>query len=187
MSMRIGDGKGKNGDASVSSVQRLNVSAKTGPRQFYASRDFSLSFNAVYDDLTVAAGEYSAYLKNTSSTRNLFINHVEFHSAENVKWKVWEVSGTAASGETVAPSNMNLGSGIPAEAIAMSGNTAITGLTQVKQIGSHRSEALSDSSMDYDGVLILTPGKAIAIEYDTGTTGICSHDIFFWYEGIGDS
>ena len=185
MSIRIADGKGKNGDCSVSSVQRLNVSAKTGPRYFYASRDFGLGFNAVYDSQTVAAGEYSAYLKNDSTTRNMFINHIEFHAAENVKWKVWEVSGTAASGETVTPANLNLASGIPAEATAMAGDTAITGLTQVKQIGSHRSEALSDSGMDYEGALILGPGKAIAIEYDTGTTGLCSHDIFFWYEDIG--
>jgi hypothetical protein len=185
--MKIEDGKGKNGDASVSSVQRLNVSAKNAPRYFYASRDFGQCFNAVYDNQTVATGEYSAYLKNTSTTRNLFINHMEFHAVESVKWKIWEVSGTAAAGEDVTPSNFNLASGQPAEATAMAGDTAITGLTQVKQIGSHRSEALSDSAMDFEGALILGPGKAIAIEYDTGTTGICSHDIFFWYEAIGAS
>ena len=185
--MKIEDGKGKNGDASVSTVQRLNVSAKTAPRYFYASRDFGLAFNAVFDNLTVAATEYSAYLKNTSSTRNLFVGRIEFHSVEPVKWKIWEVSGTAAAGEVVTPSNFNLASGIPAEATAMSGDTAITGLTTIKQVGSHRSEALSDSGMDFEGALVLGPGKAIAIEYDTGTTGICSHDLFFWYEDLGAS
>jgi hypothetical protein len=183
----IDDGKGKNGKASVSVVQRLNVSAKTAPRYFYQSRDFGLAFNAVYDNLTVAAGEYSMYLRNDSTTRNLFIGHIEFHSVESVKWKIWEVSGTAAAGEVVTASNLNLASGIPAEVTCMSGDTAITGLTQVKQIGSHRSEALSESEMEYSGSLILGPGKAIAVEYDTGTTGICSHDCFFWYETIGAS
>ena len=187
MSIRIGDGKGKNGDMSVSSVQRGNVSAKTAPRRFYASRDFGLAFNSVYDNQTVAAGEYSAYLKNTSTTRNLFVGDIEFHSVEAVKWKVWEVSGTAAAGEVVTPSNFNLASGIPAEATSMAGDTAITGLTTIKQLGSHRSEALGDSRMSFDGALILGPGKAIAIEYDTGTTGICSHDISFWYEDLGAS
>ena len=185
--MKIEDGRGKNGDASVSIVQRLNVSSKTAPRWFYSSRDFGLSFNAVYDGLTVAATEYSAYLKNDSATRNLFVGTIEFHSAEAVKWKIWEVTGTAASGASVTPSNFNLASGIPAEATAMSGDTAITGLTTVKQLGSHRSQALGDSDMDFEGALILGPGKAIAIEYDTGTTGICSHDIFFWYEDLGAS
>ena len=185
--MKIEDGKGKNGDASVSTVQRLNVSSKTAPRYYYASRDFGQAFNSVYDNLTVAAGEYSASLKNTSTTRNLFVGHIEFHSAENVKWKIWEVTGTAASGETITPSNFNLASGQPAEADAMSGDTAITGLTTVKQIGSHRSQASGESSMGFEGALLLGPGKAIAIEYDAGTTGLCSHDVFFWYEEIGAS
>ena len=185
--MKIEDGKGSGRQASVSSVQRLNVSSKTQPRIFYASRDFGLAFNAVYDGITCAAGDYSAYLKNTSTTRNLFISTVEFHSVESVKWKIWQVTGTAASGETVEPTELNLSKGITAEAIAMAGDTAITGLTAAAQVGSHRSPALGDSEMDFQGALILGPGDAIAIEYDTGTTGLCSHDLYFWYEEIGAS
>ena len=185
--MKIEDGKGSGRQASVSSVQRLNVSAKTAPRMFYASRDFGLAYNAVYDGITAAAGEYTAYLKNTSTTRNLFISEIEFHSFEAVKWKIWSVTGTAAAGESVEPAELNLSKGITAEATAMAGNTAITGLTTVAQIGSHRSAALEDSDMNFQGSLVLGPGDAIAIEYDAGTSGICSHDIFFWYEGLNDS
>ena len=183
--MKIEDGKGKNGDASVSDVQRLNVSAKTQPRIFYVSRDDGGAYNAVYDDITAAAGEYTMYLKNTSSTRNIHIADIEFHSVENVKWKVWSVSGTAAAGETVTPSELNLSKGIPADCIAMAGNTAITGLSTVAQLGSHRSQANGDSDMMFEGALILGPGNAIAVEYDAGTSGICSHDCFFWFEDIG--
>ena len=183
----IEDGKGKNGKASVSSVQRLNVSSKTGLRHFYASRDFGLAYNAVYDNITSAAGEYTAYLKNTSTTRNLFVSQIEFHSAEDVKWKIWSVSGTAAAGEVVTASEMNLSKNIPAEASCMAGDTAITGLTAISQIGSHRSQANGDSGMNFGGSLILGPSDAIAIEYDAGTGGLCSHDLFFWFEDIGAS
>jgi len=183
----IEDGKGKNGKMSVSTTQRGNVSAKTAPRKFYASRDDGLAYNAVYDPMTMAAGEYSAYLKNTSSTRNLFVSQIEFHSVESVKWKIWSVSGTAASGTAVVPTELNLSKGIAAEAVAMHGDTAITGLTTIVQVGSHRSQALSDSGMNFEGALILGPGDAIAIEYDTGTAGICSHDIFMWFEDLGAS
>ena len=116
--MRIEDGKGKNGSASVSVVQRLNVSSKTQGRSFYASRDFGQAFNTVYDEITAAAGDYTAYLKNISPTRNMFVRSIEFHSVENVKWKVWSVTGDAASGAVVVPSNINLASGLSAEAIA---------------------------------------------------------------------
>lgn len=183
----IEDGKGSGRKASVSSVQRLNVSAKTAPRYFYASRDFGLAYNAVYDGITAAANDYTAYLKNTSSTRNLFINHIEFHSVEAVKWKIWTVTGTAAAGEAVTPTPFNVSKSITAEATAMAGDTAITGLTTVAQIGSHRTEATSEAGMHFEGALILGPGDAVAVEYDTGTTGICSHDIFFWFEDIGAS
>jgi len=182
---KIQDGKGKNGDMSVSSSQRGNVSAKTARRKFYVSRDDGRAFNAVYDPVTAAAGEYTAYLKNTSTSRNLHISIVEFHSVEAVKWRVWSVSGTAAAGESVTPTNLNLSSNIPAEAVCMAGDTAITGLTAIAQIGSHRTPALGDSEMDFEGALILGPSDAIAIEYDTGTGGLCSHDLFFWFESIG--
>lgn len=185
--MRIEDGKGKNGAASVSAVQRLNVSSKTAPRKFYASRDFGLAYNAVYDEMTAASGDYVAYLKNTSTDSNLFVDHIEFHSVENVKWKIWETTGTAASGTAITPTELFVGRGIPADVSAMSGDTAITGLTVSNQLGTHRSQALSDSAMNYAGSLILSPSRAMVIEYDTGTTGLCSIDIHFFFEKIGQT
>ena len=183
----IEDGKGKNGKASVSSVQRLNVSSKNADRMFYAARDFGLAYNAVYDSITATTGDYTAYLKNTSSTRNLFISQIEFHSINATKWKIWVVTGTAAAGESVTPTPMNVSKSIIAEATAMAGNTSITGLTTVAQIGSHRNTATGDSAMNFGGALILGPGDAIAIECDTGTDGLVSHDLFFWYEDLGAS
>jgi len=184
----IDDGKGSGRKASVSSVQRLNVSGKDANRMFYASRDFGSSYNMVCESGSVAAGAYSAYLKNTSSTQNLFVSEIEFHSVENTKWKIWSVTGTAAGGTANAGAELNLGKNIPAPISGMdsSGGT-ITGLTQVTQIGSHRNTALGDSGMNFAGVLILGPGDAIGIEMDTGTTGIVSHDLFFWMEDIGAS
>jgi hypothetical protein len=182
----IDDGKGKNGKASVSSVQRLNVSSKNADRIFYASRDFGSAYNLVVEGGSTAAGAYSCYMKNTSSTQNLFISNIEFHSVENTKWKIWEVTGAAAGGTTNIPAEMNIGKNIPAPVSAMDNSGgAITGLTQVTQLGSHRNTALGDSEMDFGGMLILGAGDAIALEMDTGTTGLVSHDFFFWMEDIG--
>ena len=109
--MKIEDGKGKNGDCSVSTAQRLNVSAKTRDRMFYISRDDEQAFNAVMPTFNGVAGNYVFYLKNTSSTKNLFLHSLEYHSVENVQWKVWNVTGTAAAGTAITPTNLNLGSG----------------------------------------------------------------------------
>jgi hypothetical protein len=187
--MKIEDGKGKNGDMSVSVAQRGNVSSKNAARIFYISRDDSLAFNAIsIGDNDYADGEFCMYLKNTSATRNIMIQHIEFHSVDATRFIISEVTGTAAGGTVITPSNLNLASGIPGEATAMGGGAAITGLTVVKVVGTHRTTALSESEMSYEGALILGPGNAIAVEKDTeysGTTGIVEIDVFFHFETIG--
>lgn len=184
--MKIEDGKGKNGDASVSSVQRLNVSAKTAPRPMYSARDEGLSYSAIYH-FTAAAGDHVAYLKNSSSTRNLFIGDISFGGVNSVLWKGFFCTGTAASGETVTPTPTNKSKNIPAEAVAMAGDTAITGLTTGAEFSTRRSPAGGTEEENFDGSLMLGPGDAIVIEYDAGTTGIGEVDIHIHYEDLGAS
>lgn len=185
----IEDGKGSGRKASVSYVQRLNVSAKEAGRIFYASRDFGQAYNMAFDgSATTASGDYTFYLKNTSTTDNLFVSTIEFHSVENTKWKIWSVTGTAAGGTTVTPSGLNLSKAIPAAVSGMSNSGgSITGLTTVNLLGTHRNTALGDSEMDFQGALMLGPGDAIVLEMDNGTTGLVSHDCFLWFEPIGAS
>ena len=183
--MKIEDGKGKNGDASVSAAQRLNVSAKTRARLFYISRDDELAFNAIMPSFSAAAGDYVFYLKNTSSTKNLYLHSLEYHSLQAVHWKVFQVTGTAAGGTVITPSNLNLGSGRTPETTCMGGGATITGLTIGVQIGTHRTQAAGESEMNWGEGLILAPNSAIAVEYDTGTTGLCEIDCIFHFETIG--
>lgn len=185
--MKIEDGKGKNGDASVSSVQRLNVSAKSKPRLFYISRDDGLAFNSVMPTFSAAAGNYVAYLKNTSADKNIMIDDVEFHSLNAVHWLIHVCTGTAAGGTVITPTNINLGSGRTAEATAMGGGATITGLTTGAVLGSHRTVAGGDAHMGWGGGLILAPNTAIVIEYEAGTTGLCEIDLLFHYETVGAS
>ena len=183
--MKIEDGKGKNGDCSVSAVQRLNVSAKTRDRLFYISRDDEQAYNAVMPSFSAAAGEYVFYIKNISSSRNLYMHSLEYHSVQAVHWKVHSCTGTAAGGTVITPSNLNLGSGRSAEATCMGGTATITGLTLTAQIGTHRTEALGESGMNFGNGLILAPNTAIVVEYDSGTTGLCEIDCIFHFETIG--
>ena len=185
--MKIEDGKGSGRQASVSNVQRLNVSAKTQSRIFYATRDFGLGFVAVYDPISAVAGDHIVYLKNSSTTKNLFITNVELSSVEAAVFKTFGVTGTAASGELITPANLNRSSNLNAEATCMRGDTAITGLTTDNLLGISRNSANGETDEDYKGALILGPNDAIVIEYDSGTAGSCSASIFFWYENIGAS
>jgi len=179
--MIIEDGKGKNGSASVSQAQRLNVSAKSNPRVAYVSRDSGKAFRATFFGAG-AADDYIAYLKNASAVDDLYIDEITLGGVESILWKIAKVNGTAGAGAAVTPVNLNFKSGLPAAATAMNGDTPITGLTAVGLVGIKRSRALESASFKLDSAVILGPGDALAIEYDTGTSGVYDADILFHYE-----
>ena len=183
----IEDGGGSGRKATVSQAHRLNVSAKTNPRIFYSSRDDQKAYNAIMPAFSAAAGQYVFYLQNSSTTDNIFIKTITFNSVQAVLWKIWEVSGTAAAGTSISPANLNLSSGLLSSTVTMGGGATITGLTEVKQVATNRTEATGRSEMNFENALILGPNKAIAIEYDTGTTGLCEIECFYHFEPIGFS
>ena len=182
--MIIEDGKGAGKSASVSTVNRLNVSAKANPRSFYISRDDGLAFNLVSVAASIAAGEYLIYFKNISPTRNAYIEQIHFGAANDVLWKAWAVTGTAAGGNPIASVNLNLSSGRVAEETSR-GEGSITGLATNGIIDVDRTLSGTHGVMDTKDVLILGPGDAIALEYDTGTTGAAEASLEYHYETIG--
>jgi len=175
----IQDGTGKSYGAKVDGTFRLYTDSRTSANIFFVSRDNKQAYNSISTVASAAAGEYVLYLKNDNAM-DLFVEHIEYHSEQSVRWKVWEVTGTA-SGGTITPSNVNLGSSNAAEVTCV-GNQSITGLTTVKQIGTHRTQAEGEGEMGFGGALIIPTSKAIAIEYDGGTTGDCEIDLFFYFQ-----
>jgi hypothetical protein len=184
----IQDGGGSGRQATVSTFRRLNVSAKTNPRLFYASRDEAQTYNCISELSGATSGSYVFYLKNDSQDSNLFVQHIEFHSENAARWNIWHVNGTPA-GYEISPSNLNLGSGNLSDTTSYGGDEsdksqAVTGLSNIKRIGIHRNGALGEGEMEYSDSLILTPGTAIAVEY-IGATGEVETDTFYHFEKIG--
>lgn len=180
--MIIDDAKGRGYQASVNQSNRLNVSSETNPRAFYASLENGLSFILVSVDASSEAGDFICYIKNTSSTKNLFIKNIHYGSVNASLGKVWVVSGTA-SGTGITATNMNLSSG-RAASISTYGNGAISGLTGSKLIDIVRCGANGYIHSTYEDALILGPNDAIAVEYDTGTTGACEVTVEMHFEDI---
>ena len=184
MGIEIDDGRGRGLSASVSEDNRLNVSSKSAPRPFYVSRDSGLSFSVSSIDAAAAADDVILYLKNTSSTRNIFLGSVHVSAVEAVLWKLWRVTGTAAGSTALTPTNLNASAGISAEA-TVRGNGAVTGLTLSELIHVTRHDTNSKDTMGLLGALILGPNDAIGVEYDTGTGGIAEVTVEFHYETVG--
>ncbi len=170
--------------ATVSVENRLNNSSKSNPRTFYVSRDDGLTFTLASVDSSAAAGDLIAYLKNDSTTRNVYIKEIQVSALNAALWKVFEVTGTAAGSSAITPSNINLASGQTADATAR-GDGALTGLTTADLIRSTRTTAGDAMNIVFDDALILGPSDAIAVEYDTGTTGAAEVNIMLHFEDIG--
>lgn len=163
---------------------RLNVSARADQRAYYNSRDEGRTFTLIFEHTNAVAGEFSAYWKNTSLTRTLVISSIGINTNENSRIKLHLVTGTATGGSTIAPVNLNPRIGHSAEATALQGASgdAVAGITSAGVLdlaavlsGSHEELRLSDR-------VRLGEGDAIAIEYDTGTTGDFYGVIFGFYE-----
>jgi hypothetical protein len=180
--MRIADGAGSGKEASVTSDNRLDVSSRANPRIYYVSRDDGQAYSVSSNDASAAAGTYILYLKNTSTTRNLFVDDIILGGVETALWKIWFVTGTAAGGNAKTPVNLNKTSPNAADATAR-GDDSITGLTvSGEQIGTLRTPANDSKELATSDAIELGQNDAIAIEYDTGTTGIAEAEIVFYYE-----
>ncbi len=170
MALQIEDGKGTGNRVAVSPTgNRLDVSSRANPRVYYVSRDDGNVFTVYSEDSSAVAGDFILYIKNTNTSKNLYIDNIIFDSAENAKFKLHKVSGTAV-GTSITPLNANFKSGNTASLDAV-GNGAITGLTSQGVIISERVLANSTSEFKTNDFLRLGLDDAIAIEYDSGTTG----------------
>lgn len=167
----------------VNSDGRALVEANSARRSFFVSRDEGRVFNIVYNDAAAVAGEHLGYLKNTSQSRNLVIDLVRVGADANVVWNVHKVTGTAVGvGTDPLPVNMNLGSGLIAEAETAVENVA--GLASEGVIASDRQLAGESVIIPFDNTLILPPDTAMSVQYLTGAGGEAAITIRLFYEPL---
>lgn len=165
MGLIIQDGTGLGRFAKVNENQRLHVDAETQLVSAVQSLKGE-TYNTISHDATAAAGTYIFYFKNDSTTNAFFVNLLRVGGVSSILWKLWSVTGTAAGGNALTPSNMNLSSGKVATATAR-GDDSITGLTTAVELATVRSIANTSVNIPFDDTLILGQGDAIALEADT--------------------
>jgi hypothetical protein len=168
------------------SDRRANVSARSDSRGAYNSRDRGQSFSVAFDFQSASAGEYGVYLQNNSSTGNtLVISAIGVNSIEASRSKLWYVTGVAAGGIPLTPTNLNKTSGNAATATAMEGGSAATGITGLSTDGLidfAYIAATGHEQIRLDDRLRLGQNDAIALEYEEGTTGDYSGVIYCYFE-----
>ena len=159
----IEDGKGRGYKASVSSSNRLNVSAKSNPRAYYNSRDEENCYS-IGTSYTAADGDYVFYIKNTDYDLVMMLTDITLSSAEVAKFTVEVVSGTA-SGTAVTPLNINIGSANTAS-VDCKGNAAVTGLTSTGTMHITHIGADDHVELHFMESMVVQKGQAVAIKYN---------------------
>ena len=121
------------------------------------------------------AGNNVFYLKNDSTTRNLFIDLMRVSGVNAIRWLVHSATGTAAGGDAVTGTNLNRASGIATTNLSTArgsgGTGALSGITRGDQIAVTRNAAGAAGEIPFNGILILGTDDAIVVEYDAGTSG----------------
>lgn len=183
MAIQIKDGTGNSYNAKVDAENRLWVEAQTIPTTATQSQEGE-TYSVTSHDATAAAGTYIIYFKNDDADKLFFIDLMRLGGVATILWKVWEVTGTAAGGSALTPSNLNLQSGKAASATAR-GDDSITGLSTVVELATIRTAANSSGLLELDDALILGQGDAIAVEVDAaGSTDVAEVHIRGFYKEL---
>lgn len=161
--VRIEDGGGKNGSATVSNTQRLDVSSRSASREYYESRDTGQVYTVISIDATAVANEETMYVQNTSTSKDMIIEKITIGADVLSQWRIKFVTGTAAGGSALTPVNLNKGSSNTAAATCR-GDGAVTGLTDDGDITIIRIDADSHDEIGFDEALRLGQDDAIAVE-----------------------
>lgn len=147
---------------------RMNVSSRSDSRSYYVSRDNGqvYTFNSEFD---AVSGQEVIYIKNTSSTKKLFISQIILGAGSEADWEVFEVTSGTAAGTSVTPKNLNLSSSNDA-ASTVFGNAQVTGSLSGDTISHIISSSATSVRLSYGDALILGQNDDISITYSSSAS-----------------
>ncbi len=179
--------EGTDGENIGSKENRLNVSARSAKRFYYVSRDNGDAYAMVSGDfipITTTATEHGIlHIKNTSTTKKLYIENVRTCGTVLQKWKLYVdgnagtlITGAVAGGKT----NLNRTSSNRAEADVFRGadGSTLTGGTMLE----HWINAAGHSVEIFNGGLILGLNDSIQVTVELATAGEVCARVIGYYE-----
>ncbi len=180
--VRIDDGGGKNGSATVSNNQRLDVSSRSASRQYYESRDAEGVYSANITDPGALTTEDIIWLKNTSVSQDVVIDQIFIGSLAVSEWVLKFVTdATPATGTVVTPVNLNKASSKAATVSCRGGAGGVANLVDDGLISILRVGVGITSSFDFGEAIRLGQDDAIALELTT-TAADAEITIFFHFD-----
>jgi len=155
------------------SDSRLNTSSRSDARSYYNSRDQEQAYTMPFD-ASLASTLVIAYWKNTSTTNDLVISSIDVHPDAIAEVQLYFVTGTAADGTSVTPTNLNKSSSKDAASTSLESNAAteISGLTKDGLIDMLRVGAQEHGDFNLGDRVRLGQNDAIALYFGSTTTNV---------------
>ena len=179
--MQIEDGRGTGSLLGISKTgNRGDVSSRSNERIYYISRDSGQSYMWASGTYDAGAGDTILLVKNTSTTRNLYIKAIWISTDTETRVVVHiPTSEVTPTGTSITGRNMNSASSNAAEA------TAIRDETNNSQGNIYWSGEIQAATNPYeinfhDG-LILGQNESIGIDY-VADVGACDVTIIGYFE-----
>ncbi len=171
-----------NPPAKTSLDGRLNVSSRSDSRAYYNSRDLGKTYTWT-SSFSAATGQQIIYIKNISSTDNLYVTHIDVGGVNSGLFELFKVTSAGAAGGTaVSGENMNLskGHGNSPDSEAY-GDASVTGTLTGERLLLKRIPVNSSATIHTFNVVVVGQNDAIAITY-TGATGIVDVSILGFFD-----
>ena len=180
--MNIEDGTGSGHKAKVNESNELEVRSNMVTRAEWENHNNQRAY-AMYFSQAAANGatnECLGYLKNTSDD-DMVIDEIAIHSVAADTIYVSKVTGTAAGGSAITPTNMHLGSGKTAVATTMQ-HTAITGLTDGGRLLNFYLAANAFLTRSPKSTICIEKNSAIGVYTTANQANTLKVNIHFHYE-----
>ena len=180
--MEINDGTGSGNKAKVNSANELEVRANTVSRAEWENHNNQRAYAMYFSQAAANSGanECLGYIKNISDD-DLVIDEISIHSVAADTIYVSKVTGTAAGGSAIVPTNLNIGSGKTASVTTMQ-HTAITGLTDAGRLLSFYLAANGFFVRSPKATILIQKNSAIGIFTTANQANTLKVNIQFNYE-----
>ena len=181
----IEDGRGSGKKVGVTDNNRLNTTARTESRIYYAADRDEKAFSVYGKRNFVAGSQTNENICSLTYTGNdkLYIKNIMFSSdSPDAKVEVYFDATGISGGTSVIPLNLNRASATDSETTCLNGATDLTGtVTDANEVFDVR---LSNSSflMDFHSALILPKNSNIFILGSVQTIGEKIRTMIYFYE-----
>lgn len=177
--VQLDDG-GKNGSVTVSNTNRLDVSSRVADRTYYESRDEGQVYTAPVQDVGAVADEITAWIKNTSTTKDMIIDTITIGTDVLSTWHIKFASFTTQpTGTLITATNINKASSNTASSEIRGGAGGVANVVQGDEITFLNVAAGGQSIFDSKEALRLGQDDQLAVECKTNSAALITIEFHF--------